>query len=54
MGEVARAKNADAFAARPRGQMAGIEGLAGGTGKTGMDVQVVYGLAQESRSFFMK
>ena len=42
MGEVARAKNADAFAARPRGQMAGIEGLAGGTGKTGMNVQVGY------------
>ena len=40
--EVARAENADTFAACPGGQMAGVKGLAGGTGKTGVNVQVSY------------
>ena len=42
MGKVARAQDAYALAARPCGQMAGVEGLAGGAGKTGMDMQVGY------------
>ena len=42
MGKVARAQDVYALAARPCGQMAGVEGLAGGAGKTGMDMQVGY------------